>query len=474
MKSLWEIAAAETWAMDEAHLQTVLAIAGREHDGPEAVEALRGAPLMNSQTVTVRDGVAVLPVTGPMFRYANLMTRVSGASSYQVLATDFRTAMDDPQVKAVMLALDTPGGMVNGANEVAKMIRAARDGGTKPVVAYVSGTAASAGYWLASAAGRIFVDDTAHLGSIGVILTTTADKTKDRIEIVSSQSPLKRVDAAADEGRAVLQARVDELAQIFIATVAANRGVSPETVAQDFGRGGELIGAAAVAAGMADGIGSHEEILAGLASGRIGARGRTVPPRLIATTKGQTMEPETVESIAAAHPEIATALRKEGEATGEKAGHAAGYEAGRMAGLAEGEKAGLVAGATAERERIAALEGAALPGFEKLLAEHKADGGKTEVDLLRAQTAAQKEQGADWLKQRAAGEAALKDLPAAGATAPGGQGKADPNRPPKGLAGDGLKDWAQKQWDGDEAIRREFKDFGAYHGHVALEAKRTA
>ncbi len=49
---------------------------------PEALEARPGCPLDAAQRVTVRRGVAVLPVTGPLFRYAGMFTRVSRATSY--------------------------------------------------------------------------------------------------------------------------------------------------------------------------------------------------------------------------------------------------------------------------------------------------------------------------------------------------------------------------------------------------------
>jgi hypothetical protein len=57
--------------------------------------------------------------------------------------------MQDPGVRAVVLDLDSPGGEVNGCAELAEPI--ARYRGKKPLVAYVSGTGASAAYWLASA-----------------------------------------------------------------------------------------------------------------------------------------------------------------------------------------------------------------------------------------------------------------------------------------------------------------------------------
>jgi membrane-bound ClpP family serine protease len=94
-------------------------------------------------------------------------------------------------VSAIVLNLDTPGGAVNGVDELARAIFAARE--RKRIIAYVGGMGASAGYWLASAASEIVVSDAAILGSIGVRMvaqdTTEADRKSGRVEFISSQSP---------------------------------------------------------------------------------------------------------------------------------------------------------------------------------------------------------------------------------------------------------------------------------------------
>jgi hypothetical protein len=58
-------------------------IAERTNISPEALEAARGEALKNTHAVTVRDGVATIPVAGPMFRYASFFTRISGATAYE-------------------------------------------------------------------------------------------------------------------------------------------------------------------------------------------------------------------------------------------------------------------------------------------------------------------------------------------------------------------------------------------------------
>lgn len=252
------------WAIEANTLRTILEIANRENLDIAAVEAQLGRPLDHAHTVTVRDGVATIPVDGPIFRRADFFTQVSGATSIETLATDLHTALDDPAVRAILLAVDSPGGAINGVGEFAAMVYGAR--GRKPITAYVSHQGASAAYWIASAADEVVVAPTALVGSIGVIAAVPdPSKTKARdIEFVSSQSPKKRPDPTTQSGSAQLQATVDDLADLFIADVATYRGVSTDTVLADFGGGAQLIGQKAVDAGLADRVGTYEGTLAGL------------------------------------------------------------------------------------------------------------------------------------------------------------------------------------------------------------------
>jgi len=267
----WTYVADRPWAITHSALQQILDIAARENPDWEAVAAKTGKLLESTWTVQVRDGVAIVPVMGPIFRYANLFTMFSGATSVEDFATDFQAALDNPAVKAIVLNIDSPGGEITGVNELGAMIARAAEG-SKPVIAYAGGLAASGAYWLASQAQKIVADPTAMIGSIGVVATIRDSREKDAkagittYEIVSSQSPNKRLDPATDEGRAAMQVILDDLASEFVAAVALGRGVSDETVLNNFGKGGMMTAKRAIEAGMADELGSLEGVLAQLAS----------------------------------------------------------------------------------------------------------------------------------------------------------------------------------------------------------------
>jgi ClpP class serine protease len=252
------------WAIEPQALQVIAEIAAREHEADlEALAAKAGQPLLGTRSVEMREGgVAVLSLIGPMFRYANLFTAISGATSLERAAQDLGKALADPRVSAIVLAIDSPGGEVSGVNEFARMVFDART--RKSIVAYISDRGASAAYWIASAAEQIVVDATASVGSVGVLARVITSQNKNVVEVVSRQSPYKRVDVTTDVGRDHIQRHVDRLAQVFVESVATFRGVDTETVLRNFGQGGILVGSDAVAAGMADRLGSLESTIAGL------------------------------------------------------------------------------------------------------------------------------------------------------------------------------------------------------------------
>lgn len=410
--SAFDLVAATPWAIQPDMLDTIAAIARGEGEGVEAVEAKMGRPLQNTRKVTMRDGVAVVPITGPVFRYANLFTEISGATSLDVLAKDFTAALEDPQVSAIVLDINSPGGQATGIADFSAMVRAAG----KPVVAFVDGMAASAAYWIAAAAqGGVVMSKSAMAGNVGAVLGLDTRKDANRIEIVSSQSPNKRPDATTEAGRAQIQALIDALAQVFIEDVAAYRGKTPEQVVADWNGGDMFIGARAVAAGMADRIGTLEEVIAGLAG-----KSQTKPASL--NSQG-VKAMQTVDELRAAHPDLCAALVEEGR----------------------------TAGATAERQRIHDIEALALPGHDALIAQFKADGKTSGAEAAVAILAAERQ----IVAQRGAQLGVDAPKPVAHAAAPEDKPHVTDDSLP-------LEQRAQVKWDNDPAIRAEFGTFDTY------------
>ncbi|HBO5326416.1 TPA: S49 family peptidase [Pseudomonas aeruginosa] len=319
----FELAASQPWLMLPEHLENLLAIAERMGD-PQALVTREGERLNKARTVTVRNGVAIVPVTGPIFRYANLFTEISGATSTQVLATDIQRALDDPAVRSIVLNIDSPGGVASGINELAELVYEGRK--RKRIVTYAGGYLASAAYWIGSAAEEIVIDETAMAGSIGVIVEAVVqpdgpDKPK-RYQVVSRNAPNKRPDVTTEEGRKKIGETVDALAEVFENKVARNLGVAAERIPEMGDYGGLLVGAAAVKAGLARRLGSLEALITELAK-PAATQPRKASMKVVKTTAelrealASGIDPNTIEvasvdadEIQAARTEAAVAERK--------------------------------------------------------------------------------------------------------------------------------------------------------------------
>lgn len=231
----------------------------------DAIAAV-GAPLEGARLSTVRDGTAVVPVLGPIFPRATMINSSAGGTALDAVMRDFRVAQASPAVDRVLMLFDTPGGVVSGLGEAAEAIRAAQ----KPVTAFVTGIAASAGYWLASQASEFVLEPAASVGSIGVVASVRRQEAASSdgsrtYEVVSSGAPRKRPDPSTEDGRAAIQEEVDAIEDVFVADVAAGRRKPVEYVRNRFGQGGMVPAARAIEVGMADRVGTLEATLNGLA-----------------------------------------------------------------------------------------------------------------------------------------------------------------------------------------------------------------
>jgi signal peptide peptidase SppA len=317
-------------------------------------------------------------------------------------------------VHSIILAIESPGGEVDGTQAAADVIRSVR--GKKPIVTLVDGLAASAGYWLGSAADKVYITgDTAMVGSIGVVMTHTdysqAEKARGVNVTEITAGKYKRIASEhaplSQEGRASIQDMVDHIYSVFVDAVAQSRGVSADTVHEKMADGRVFLGKQAIDAGLVDGVSSMDALIADLNQQRTTSVGRAskgaLPPK--SSPKGEVHVEGQVFVIGGA--EIKT-----------------------QAELDEAVKAACAtastAAATAERERIQAVESQALPGHEALIASLKFDGKSTGGDAAVAVLAAEKKLRGDAVSNL------KKDAPKPVATA-----APDQQEQPEADAGDG-------------------------------------
>lgn len=196
---------------------------------------------------------------------------------------DLRSHRDNPTIRAVVVRINSPGGVVGPTQEIHDALQRLRQAG-KPVVASLGAVAASGGYYVAVGADRIYANPGTLTGSIGVLM-----------QMANLQSLMKKVGVEyvvvkagqfkdmgnfsrpmTVEERRVLQALLDDVHAQFIQAVATGRRLDRGDVRR-FADGRVFSGAQAKALGMLDELGSLEEAINGAAR----MAGLDVPPRVL-------------------------------------------------------------------------------------------------------------------------------------------------------------------------------------------------
>jgi len=225
--------------------------------------------------VTQGRSVAVLNVSGALVnRFEGGMCE-PGPLSYEELTAAYNSALSDDRFEAIVLRLETPGGMASGLFDYADRINAtnAKSGGAKRVIACIDDYAYSAGYGIAAACDEIWITRTGGAGSVGVIayhydqsgydakigLKVTPVFSGEHKADMSPHAPL------GDSTREWLQGRMDSMRGMFAESVAKYRGMDVAAVLATEAQ--VYQGAEAIAIGFADRLGTFADLMRELADG---------------------------------------------------------------------------------------------------------------------------------------------------------------------------------------------------------------
>lgn len=260
------------WAGSEASLQTVL-------DAQEAVAARMVAGTWDDddedeegpRLLQVQDGVAVVSIKGSLVNSDSYWNRYFGITGYSEIREAMVAAATDPEVKQIMLDIDSGGGSVAGVSDTATLIRMINDK-VKPVTAFTGGSMYSAAYWIGSAAGRVHADKMAGVGSIGVI-ATHIEKSKALAEAGIGVNVIRAgkykalansVEPLTEEGRKQIQAHVDAAYKVFVGHVAEMRGKTYDYADQTMAQGQEFVASDAMNVGLIDGVTTFDALMSDL------------------------------------------------------------------------------------------------------------------------------------------------------------------------------------------------------------------
>lgn len=194
-------------------------------------------------------------------------SRPAGEIGGDSLATQLRDARNDDDVKAVVLRIDSPGGSAFASEVIRQEVLELRKAG-KPVIASMSSTAASGGYWIAAGADEIIATPSTITGSIGVFgMLMTFEDSLDYIGIntdglSTTELPYlnlgKTLDAATEH---MVQASVEQIYTEFLELVADARNMTPAAV-HEIAQGRVWTGQAALDLGLVDALGEVDLAIA--------------------------------------------------------------------------------------------------------------------------------------------------------------------------------------------------------------------
>lgn len=261
------------WAILPAKLEQISELLELRSQGvtfsPDQIKERVG--MFDTPTNRTQGQIAVLNLFGTISQRMNAMSQYSGGTSTEMFASAFQDAVNDPNVSAIVINIDSPGGSVPGVPELANMIYQARD--KKRIVSVVNPMMASAALWIGTAAGEVVaIPSASDVGSIGV-LTIHTDQTKADAEAGLTRTIIKSNEFKAegnpyeplsDSAKTFITQRIMKIHEEFVSAVAKFRGVTTAKVEADFGNGRTLRAKEALQVGLIDRIATLEEVLAEL------------------------------------------------------------------------------------------------------------------------------------------------------------------------------------------------------------------
>lgn len=241
-------------------------------------------PAAKGSVPRVNGGVMIIPLHGHIVHHGDRFSPLFGEVPISEWADRVEAAVNDEAVAGILLDIDSPGGSHDGVPEAAARLFAMR--GRKPIIAVANTLAASAAYWIGTAADKLFVSPSGGVGSVGVLSfhideSRRLDEEGLTVTVFSGGkykgeflpfAPLTE-EAKKHEGSIIADIYDD-----FVGAVAKHRGVSAAYVLANYGDGRVVMANSAVEVGMADGVRTLSNVASSM-SGAVAAGKRKAEAR---------------------------------------------------------------------------------------------------------------------------------------------------------------------------------------------------
>jgi signal peptide peptidase SppA len=282
------------WAVTRSMGQQIAQIIARHVAGEDLEPGALAALVQRQNTpAAAAGGTAVIPVYGVIAPRMNLMSEMSGGTTFEALTAQLHEALANPGVGTIVFDVDSPGGNVAGATEFAREVLKART--QKPIIAQSNHLMASAAYWAMACATEVVASPSSMVGSVGIYTM------HDDVSEALAKLGVKRTVIGAGkfkteglDGGPLSEAALAHVTQIvasaydrFVTDVAAGRGVKRTEVENGYGEGRAITAEDALALGMIDRIGTLSDTIARATTARSHHVGHATgqEPRLAATSQ---------------------------------------------------------------------------------------------------------------------------------------------------------------------------------------------
>lgn len=263
------------WAMEHGALQSLVSGLPQRHaNWPTEMQLTETRMAAAKALKKVTGKVAVLSIHGVIEQRLSALSYWYGGCATEQVEAVLEALLAHRDIEAIVLDVDSPGGTSYGVEELSDRIFAARE--KKPIYAVANSMAASAAYWIASAASQVFVTPGGDVGSVGVYaMHLDYSKAYEEFGVKATiakaakyKAEFNQFEPLTEDANAHLQEMVDECYAKFLKAVARNRGISVKEVQAKYGEGRTLSADKAKAAGMVDKVSTLVEVLEKLGGGQ--------------------------------------------------------------------------------------------------------------------------------------------------------------------------------------------------------------
>lgn len=280
-------------AVCPAYLDTLIETANSE----EIARIETSNDISPAHSYEEKENVAIITIDGTTVKKNTFMNAISGGFvPYDALYGYRNKAENNPKITDVVWHIDTRGGDVEGVDRLGELIHTSK----KNTHTFYSNKGASAGIWYGTASKKRYADETAMLGSIGVMAIMNMPSEGNNNQLVKVSKNAKNKNCMLDGSCAErVEKAINEKENVFYARVMRNTGFTEEKIKSVFNEGDMITAKQALDAGFIDEITTIDALIETLVIGTVPAKSKPVNSNFKEKSMAGNENPEQVDLVAA-------------------------------------------------------------------------------------------------------------------------------------------------------------------------------